>query len=88
MNMPWTNRHGAAKMVVICVAVLLVSAGLCGVQLLILNAGNIKTSSALTSVFMVTGAVEIIAILVAILVGIIALLVSAFGRIFRRSSEP
>jgi len=88
MNMPWTNRHGAAKVVVICVVVLLVSAGLCGMQLLVLNDGNIKSSSDLTEVFMVTGAVEVVAILVATLVGVIALLVWAFNRIFRRGSEP
>jgi hypothetical protein len=86
MKMPWTNRQGAAKAIAICVTVLLVSAGLCGMQLLVLNLSR-GSADGLTTIFMITGALELIAILLSVLIGFIALLIWGFGSLFRRDRD-
>lgn len=84
MNMPWKNLHGAAKIVAVCAAILLTSAGLCGAQMAVLDAANAKGSDNLTGIFMITGLIEIAAMLISVLVGFIALLVWGFGSLFSR----
>lgn len=85
MTVPWKNRRGAAKVAALCAAVLLVSAGLCGMQLLWLNrAGGMSEN---LGVFMITGAIELMAMLASVVVGFIALLVWGFGSMFRRDPE-
>lgn len=68
----------ARKVLVACVAVLLVSGGLCGVQLLILHGAG-RAPDSLTAVFMLTGAAELIAMSCAVVVGLGALLVWIVG---------
>ena len=87
MNMPWKNLHGAAKAVAICAAVLLVSGGLCGMQLLVLNLHLGGNTNDMAPIFMLTGALELVAIVVSAVVGFIALLVWGFGSLFRRDSD-
>ncbi|HEY3704666.1 MAG TPA: hypothetical protein VGL22_06355 [Terracidiphilus sp.] len=70
----------------ICAVVALVAGGLCGVQLLVLN-NQRGWGDLLGPTFMVTGALELIAILVCAVVGFVALLVWGFGSMFRRDGD-
>jgi hypothetical protein len=86
MHMPWKNLHGAPKVVAICAVVLLVSYGLCGVQmgmLGILRGAPTYVSGGLV----IAGVIEGIAGLVAGLVGFIALLVWGFSKMLRRDGK-
>jgi hypothetical protein len=71
--MPWNNLQGPAKVLAISVAVLLVAAGLCGVQVTILS-GLRGNSPSLESVFMLTGFVELGAMLIAGIVAVVSIL--------------
>ncbi|HEY2860411.1 MAG TPA: hypothetical protein VGJ21_18460 [Terracidiphilus sp.] len=85
MKMPWTNLHGAAKVVAICAMVFLVAAGLCGMEGAILSVGRLTDSVA--SIFIVLGGIAAMAIVVSVLVGFVALLVWGFGSMFRRDPK-
>lgn len=61
MNMPWSKFEGFAKALSICVTVLLVSSGLCGVQWFFAM-GNNGLGSALSGVIVFFGVIELIAI--------------------------
>ena len=87
MSMPWKDLHGAAKVLVICLTVLLVAGGLCGVQSALLSGARFLPDS-WAEVFIVTGVIELIAMLASVVVGFIALLVWGFGSMFRRDREP
>jgi hypothetical protein len=73
MKMPWTDRSGLAKVAVILVAVFLVSLGLCGANLLMVNYGPHPGGSWLLS----TGIIELMGMLASLfgllVVGVIAL---------------
>lgn len=83
MNMPWTNVHGAAKVVVVCVAVFLVSAGLCGIESVTLSAVHHMPDNA-AGVLIGVGVLGAVGMILSALVGFIALLVWGIGGIFRR----
>ncbi|HKF48174.1 MAG TPA: hypothetical protein VKB38_12510 [Terracidiphilus sp.] len=85
MSMPWSKLQGPAKVAAICAAVLLVSAGLCGAQLLVLNFAAGRSNS-LGTAFIVTGALELIAIILSAAVGVIALLIWGIGKIVGRGN--
>ncbi len=59
MKAPWSNLEGPAKWLVIAVVVLLVSSGLCGLQIAMVAGGN-QYGALFTRLFMFTGAVEVI----------------------------
>jgi hypothetical protein len=86
MNMPWKNLHGAAKVVAICAAVLLVSFGLCGVQMSMLGLLRGAPTSG-SEGLVIAGVIEGVAGLIAGLVGFIALLVWGIGRIVRSGRQ-
>ena len=71
MNLPWSRLVGPARLLVTCIVILLVAAGLCGLQLFVLNLT--PNNGILGSLFMVTGAAELGAILVSIILGLGAL---------------
>lgn len=73
MRMPWTNLEGPARLLVMCITVLLVSAGLCGLQLAIVSSDN--GNPWIANLFILTGFVELVAMILSALVGIIALMV-------------
>ena len=73
MNLPWSRLEGPARLLVTCIVTLLVAGGLCGLQLFILNLNPNSDNPALTDLFMVTGAAELGAILVSIVLGLGAL---------------
>ena len=87
MKMPWTNVHGAAKVVVICAVVLLVSYGLCGVQMSMLGLLHGAPTS-VSEGLVIASVIEGIAGSVALLVGFIALLVWGIGSMIRRNRNP
>ncbi len=72
MSPPWSRLEGPARLLVTCFVILLVAGGLCGMQLYILNLT--PNNGVLGSLFMVTGAVELAAILASAVVGLFALL--------------
>ena len=72
MSPPWSRLEGPARLLVNCVVILLIAGGLCGLQLFTLNFTS--NNGALTSLLMVTGAVELAAMLASALVGLFALL--------------
>ena len=57
MKMPWTNRQGPMKLLVISVTVLLVGSGLCGVQGLLLGVLSLRKSDFLAWPIVVLGLV-------------------------------
>jgi hypothetical protein len=90
MKMPWNDLEGPAKVLITSVAVLLVAAGLCGTQFLIMS-GIRGNAPALTSVFMLTGIIELVAMLIAAVVAVAALiawLAIALYERFSGSSPP
>lgn len=75
--------EGPAKVLVIFVAVLLVSAGMCGLQLTIANK-IYNSSGAFASIMMLLGILELVAMLVS-LIGIVVVLVNLLvTRLFKR----
>jgi hypothetical protein len=79
--------EGPAKVLVILVAVLLVSAGMCGLQLTIADE-IYRGSGGFGSVMMLLGILELIAMLVS-LIGIAIVLVSLLvTRFFKRERHP
>ena len=56
MKMLWRRLQGPVKGLVICVAILLAAGGACGLQLAILN----HVGSNLTTVFLITGSIELV----------------------------
>jgi hypothetical protein len=85
MKMPWSNLEGPAKLLAICAAVLLVSSGLCGLQLFLAGAAYGR-SDGLTILFAVLGVVELIAMAGSVVVGIISLLFWLSEAVTKRSS--
>jgi hypothetical protein len=57
MKAPWSNLEGPAKWLAIAVVALLVSSGLCGLQVTMISSAN---STILARLFMFTGIVELI----------------------------
>ena len=79
--------HGPAKVLVIFVAVLLVSAGMCGLQLTMANK-IYNSSGAFGAIMMLLGILELIAMLVS-LIGIAIVLVNLLvTRLFKREPGP
>ena len=83
MKTPWANLGGPAKVLVIAVAILLVAAGLCGMQALVLS-GVRGDSEFLVSVFMITGVLELGVFLVAAVTAAGALLAWVSTVIYNR----
>jgi hypothetical protein len=83
MKMPWDDLEGAAKVLVISVAILLVAAGMCGVQALILSAAKGGEQS-LVPIVMITGFVEFVVMLVAGITAIGALVAWIATAIYNR----
>jgi hypothetical protein len=81
--MRWTRLHGPAKVLVICVAVLLLSAGLCGLQWTLVNGHGLPSNA-----LIITGIIEIVGMVLSAAAGFVALVIWGFGAIFRRSREP
>jgi hypothetical protein len=75
---------GFAKTLVILVAVLLVSAGLCGLQLAV----DGKSSPEIQQLFVLTGALEILAGVVSVLGVVIVLLLWGASTIIRLLRNP
>ena len=71
MNLPWSRLEGPARLLVTCIVILLVAAGLCGLQLLILT--EYPDSNKLTSLFIVTGLIELGVVIVSIVLALAAL---------------
>jgi hypothetical protein len=82
--MPWSNLHGAAKVATVCAAIFLLSGGLCGLQVLVLNDGG---GDRFMTVYIIAGALEVIAIVLSAVVGFVALLVWGFGSLLRRDPK-
>lgn len=80
MKTPWRNLQGPAKWLVIFTTTLLVASGLCGLQLLVLNS-NLGAPNWLGTVFVILGFVEISAIIISAIGGLVALLFWIFTRI-------
>jgi hypothetical protein len=84
MKMPWSNLEGAAKVLAICGAVLLVSSGLCGLQwVIVLDAGG--GGEALVNFIMALGIIELAAIAGSIVVGAVAFFIWATGAVTKRA---
>ena len=71
MNLPWSRLESPARFLVTCVVILLVAGGLCGLQLLILT--EYPDSNKLTSLFIVTGLIELGVVIVSIVLALAAL---------------
>ncbi|HTB98395.1 MAG TPA: hypothetical protein VK716_15400 [Terracidiphilus sp.] len=82
MNLPWSSLEGPARLLVTCIAIMLVAGGLCGLQFLIVNADP-ENSGPLMSLFMVTGAAELVAMLVSTVLALGALIALIGKRITR-----
>ena len=81
MNLPWSRLEGPARLLVTCIAILLVAAGLCGLQLVILNVGTSAINNGLASLFFVTGIIELAAMAISALLAFGAFLVWIWRRI-------
>jgi hypothetical protein len=81
MKYPWSSLSGFPKALVICIAILLVSGGLCGLQLAISSAAN---SGPLTSFLMIPGIFELAAFWGAAL-GTVVCLIGWIGSAIYRS---
>jgi hypothetical protein len=80
MKTPWQNLQGPAKWLVLFATILLVASGLCGLQLLMVNS-NMYAPNWIGNVFLILGFVEIIAIVISTIGGLVALLFWIFHRI-------
>jgi hypothetical protein len=81
---PWSSLSGFPKGLVICVAIFLVSAGLCGLQLVVANAAG---SNQLTSILMIPGFFELIGFwgsAIGIVVCLVGWIVTSIYRVFVR----
>ena len=80
MSMPWDDLEGPAKLLAICAAVFLVSAGLCGVQWFVIGfADGRGGGQALAGIVILLGVVELIAMAGSIVVGFVALILWIAG---------
>ncbi len=86
MKVPWTNLEEPAKVLLTSIAFLLVAAGLCGVQFLIIK-GASGQGQWLGPVFMITGLIELGVILVAGLTAAGALLTWISTAIYIRFTD-
>jgi len=85
MRMPWSNRQGPMKMLVICVTVLLVASGLCGVQGMLAGVLRFGKSDFLVGPIIALGIVGFAAILLSIGGMVIALIWLLFKTIASNS---
>jgi hypothetical protein len=76
--MPWSELEGPAKLLAICVAIFLVSSGLCGMEFLIAGMAGARANS-LVPLFIAIGVLSLIAIAISVVVGFIALILWAVG---------
>lgn len=84
MDKPRQKLQGPVKLLIIFVTFLLLSAGLCGIQITLLNDTSIHLGSTLPGIMIILGYTEVFVILVCI-VGIATTLAYwAFSTIFRR----
>jgi uncharacterized membrane protein SpoIIM required for sporulation len=85
MSKPWSEFEGFAKALVICVVVMLVSSGLCGVQwFLATQLGNY--GGALSGVLIPLGIIELVAIVVSGSAAVVILLAWAARTLYLRIS--
>lgn len=89
MRAPWSNLEGPARLLVICLTILLVASGLCDLQLLITNGGNGGTDS-LAIPFIILGFIELGVMLISAFVGasaLVAWILTLFGKSSSRSGD-
>ena len=84
MKMPWNDLEGPARILAICATVLLVSGGLCGLQAVLMSAIH---NNSLITFFMVTGLVELGAIVLSLVVGLGAVVAWVGTAVFSGSRE-
>ncbi len=78
--------EGAPKVIVTLVAILLVASGLCGTQLVILSAAN--GNQGLATIFMITGALELLAMVGSAAGIVVMLIVWALNAAMRKPPQP
>jgi hypothetical protein len=82
MRAPWSRLTGRARILVLCATVLLIASGLCGTQLLILNAVPNGSGNNLTALFMITGILELVAMALSAAGVIVAALVWGISALY------
>jgi hypothetical protein len=86
MNVPWRNLEGPAKLLAICVVVLLVASGLCGLQWMIFVGGmGGNGDSGLMNVFISLGILELTAMAASVVIAVGTLIVWGLKTAFNRS---
>ena len=86
MKAPWSNLEGPAKWLVIAVVALLVSSGLCGLQVAIMSGAN-PSGASLGSLFMFTGAVELIVMALSACAVVVSLIIWIATALYSHFSE-
>jgi hypothetical protein len=86
MKAPWTNLEGPAKALAISVTVLLVASGLCGMQIAIMKVAG-QNAPVFTTVFMITGLIELGVMVLSAVVVVAALIVMICAWIYSRFTE-
>jgi hypothetical protein len=86
MNMPWSKLEGPAKWLVVFITILLVSSGLCGLQMLIANGGQGNVGG-LIPVFIVLGFFEIGAMAISAFGAVLMLIVWLISLVRRGSAD-
>jgi hypothetical protein len=85
MSTPWDRLESPAKWLVICIAVLLVSSGLCGLQLLA-NSGPVNNGS-LIPVLLFTGILEIVVMGISAFGTVLMLIIWLLSLLNRRNKD-
>ena len=83
----WSNLEGPAKGVAICATVFLVAGGLCGLQVALLN-GSGSGGGSLVVVFIITGIIELGAMLVSALLLVVLAIAWVVQAIRGERPEP
>ena len=87
MKYPWSNLIGIPKALVVCIAVLLVSSGLCGMQWAIASALK-GDGGAIGGLFMLTGIVELFVMVVSACGIVLLLIVWPIHMIYSKYAKP
>lgn len=87
MKMSWSRLQGPAKGLVLCVVILLAAGGACGLQLVILKVAG-PNPNTLTSVFMITGLIQLLAMVLSAGGVVIMLVVCLIGWINSINTPP
>jgi hypothetical protein len=79
MNMPWSNKTGLAKAAAFCAALLLVSLGLCGINLVI--SGHNSSGKGTIQFLIMTGFFETLGILIGVVGLVVVILLALMNRL-------